>query len=136
MPSFTIEAPAEANPLTNEALYRVISRASSSDPTQIQTGTKQLQNWETLNGFYSGLQSLYLDVSLPVEVRYLAIIQLKNAVDKYWRKSAQRTLTKDEKDLIRSRCVEGVLNEPIPRLALQSAIFTSKILRSELPREW
>ena len=136
MPSFSIEAPAEAQPLTVDELYRVLLSASSSDPHQIQSGTKQLQNWESLNGFYSGLQSVYLDISLPIEVRYLAIIQLKNAVDKYWRKSAHRTLAKDEKDLIRSRVVDGVLNEPVEKLALQSAVFTAKILRSELPKEW
>jgi hypothetical protein len=31
-----------------------------------------------------------LDKSLPIEVRYLAIIQLKNGIDKYWRKTATR----------------------------------------------
>jgi hypothetical protein len=31
-----------------------------------------------------------LDKSLPIEVRYLAIIQLKNGIDKYWRKTATK----------------------------------------------
>lgn len=33
-------------------------------------------------------QSVFVDKSLPLEVRYLAIIQLKNGIDKYWRRSA------------------------------------------------
>ena len=35
-------------------------------------------------------QAVFLDKSLPYEVRYLAIIQLKNGIDKYWRKTAQK----------------------------------------------
>jgi hypothetical protein len=101
-----IEVPAEANPLTEGILYHVLRAASSSDPTQIQTGTKQLQTWEKAKGFYPLLQvrlpsmkhavrlticqSVFLDKSLPLEVRYLAIIQLKNGIDKYWRKTATK----------------------------------------------
>jgi hypothetical protein len=33
---------------------------------------------------------VFLDQSLPLEVRYLAIIQLKNGIDKYWRKTATK----------------------------------------------
>lgn len=85
-----IEVPGEANPLTEGILYHVLRSASSSDPTQIQTGTKQLQTWEKTARFYPLLQSVFLDKSLPVEVRYLAIIQLKNGIDKYWRKTASK----------------------------------------------
>lgn len=35
-------------------------------------------------------QAVFLDRSLPLEVRYLAIIQLKNGIDKYWRKTATK----------------------------------------------
>ena len=136
MPSFSIEAPGEANPLSTKALYNALLSASSSDQLQVQTGTKQLQNWEKSPGFYSGLQSLYTDLSLPLELRYLAIIQLKNAVDKYWRRTATNAVSKEEKELIRSRSLESVLNEPDLRLALQSSIFVAKIIRSEFPRDW
>ena len=136
MPSFAIEAPGEANPLNTQTLFQVLVSASSSDPHQIQTGTKQLQNWEKSPGFYSGLQSLYIDHSLPLELRYLSIIQLKNAVDKYWRKTATNAVSKEEKELIRSRSLESVLTEPDARLALQSSLFIAKIVRSEFPRDW
>lgn len=112
-----IELPAEANPLTEANLYNVLRSAASNDPLQIQTGTKQLQRWETERGYYALLQvgtsfiisclaclkstlntnnvtntlkSIFLDKSLPFEVRYLAIIQLKNGVDKYWRKTGNK----------------------------------------------
>jgi hypothetical protein len=85
-----IEVPAEANPLTEGILFHVLRSASSADPTQIQTGTKQLQEWEKARGYYPLLQAVFLDKSLPYEVRYLAVIQLKNGIDKYWRKTAQK----------------------------------------------
>jgi len=90
MPSFSIEAPGEANPLTENTLLQTLQSASSNDPQQIQSGTKQLQQWEKASGFYRHLQSVFIAKSLPVELRYLAIIQLKNGIDKYWRKTATK----------------------------------------------
>ena len=88
MPSFSIEASGEANPLTERALLQTLQSASSTSAQQIQSGTKQLQRWEKTPGFYSDLQSVFIARSLPDEVRYLAIIQLKNGIEKYWRKTA------------------------------------------------
>ena len=51
-----IEVPGEANPLTEGILYHVLRSASLADPTQVQTGTKQLQEWEKAQGFYPKLQ--------------------------------------------------------------------------------
>lgn len=51
-----IELPGEANPLTEGLLYHTLRSAASNDPQQIQTGTKQLQKWETEKGYYSLLQ--------------------------------------------------------------------------------
>jgi hypothetical protein len=87
---FQVEVPGEANPLTEGILFHVLRSASSTDQTQVQSGTKQLQHWEKTQGFYPLLQSVFLDRSLPLEVRYLAIIQLKNGIDKYWRKTATK----------------------------------------------
>lgn len=134
--SFAIEVPAEVNPLTTQNLYRVLQSASSNDQQQVKTGTQQLQNWERAPGFYSSLQSLYIDHSLPLELRYLAIIQLKNGIDKYWRKTAFNALKAEEKDLIRSRCLQSGIQEPDHRLALQIGVLTAKIVRYEYPQDW
>lgn len=134
--NFTIEVPAEANPLTDQNLFHVLQSASSNNQQQIKTGAQQLQNWEKSPGFYVFLQSLLLQKSLPFEVRYLSIIQLKNGIDKYWRKTAANVIRKDEKDLIRSRCLESGINEPDKRLALQISIVIAKITRYEYPHDW
>ena len=134
--NFAIEVPAEANPLTDQTLFHVLQSASSSDRQQIKSGAQQLQNWEKFPGFYSSLQSLLLDKSLPFEVRYLSVIQLKNGIDKYWRKTATNAIKKDEKDLIRSRSLNSGINEPDRRLALQISIVIAKITRYEYPHDW
>ncbi|KAL8646195.1 MAG: hypothetical protein Q9226_006970, partial [Calogaya cf. arnoldii] len=134
--NFAIEVAGEANPLSLQTLYQTLTAASSSDPQQIKSGAQQLQNWEKQSGYYSSLQSIFVDVSLPVEVRHLCIIQLKNGIDKYWRKTAPNAIKKDEKDLIRSRSIESGTNEPDHRLALQNALMIAKIIRYEYPLEW
>jgi hypothetical protein len=130
------ELPGEANPLNNQNLFRVLTSAASSIQQQVKTGAQQLQNWEKQPGFYSSLQSVSIDTSLPVEVRYLSAIQLKNGIDKYWRKTATNAIKKDEKTLIRSRCLDAGINEPDHRLALQNALVVAKIVRFEYPNDW
>ncbi|KAK0337104.1 hypothetical protein LTR59_014300 [Friedmanniomyces endolithicus] len=136
MPSFAIEVPGEANPLNEDLLVRTLHSAASSDPHQIQTGTKQLQQWERTDGYYKHLQSAYIDTRLPVELRYLAIIQLKNGIDKYWRKTATNAVSKDDKDAIRSRLIQSSLQESEDGLALQEALVIAKIARFEYPNDW
>ena len=131
-----IELPGEANPLNAQNLFQVLTSASSADQQQVKTGAQQLQNWEKQPGFYSSLQSVFVDTSLPVEVRYLSAIQLKNGIDKYWRKTASNAIKKDEKALIRSRCLQAGINEPDHRLALQNALVIAKIVRFEYPNDW
>lgn len=131
-----IELQAEANPLDERNLYNTLLRASSTDPQQIQTGTQQLQNWEKEPYFYATLQTILISLNHPVEVRYLAVIQLKNGIDKYWRKTAANAILKEEKTLIRSRALESGIKEPDHRLALQNALVIAKITRFEFPHDW
>ena len=131
-----IELPSEANPLNPQTLFKVLSGATSTDQQQVKTAALQLQNWEKEPGYYSGLQTVLIDTSLPFEVRYLAVIQIKNGIDKYWRKTAQKPISKEEKALIRSRCLELGVSEPDHRLALHNAIVISKIARFEYPHDW
>lgn len=111
-----IELSGESNPLTPHNVLNSLLQASGSSQQQVQTGTKQLQNWEKQEKYYTYLQvhsrlsafptlwflnlkllrdanclqDIFLDHSVPLEARYLAIIQLKNGIDKYWRKTAPK----------------------------------------------
>ncbi|KAL8932171.1 MAG: hypothetical protein Q9211_006482, partial [Gyalolechia sp. 1 TL-2023] len=134
--SFAIEVPGEAIPFSIQNLYHTLTAASSTDPQQVKSGAQQLQNWEKRPGYYRSLQSIFVDLSLPVEVRYLCIIQLKNGIDKYWRKTAINVIGKEEKDQIRAKSVESGTKEPDARLALQNALMIAKIVRYEYPLDW
>jgi hypothetical protein len=57
--SFAIEVPGEAAPLTPQQVYLALQSASSSQQLSIQTGTQQLQTWETQRGYYPLLQVCY-----------------------------------------------------------------------------
>jgi hypothetical protein len=85
-----VELPGESNPLNPQNLLHALALAASSTQQQVQTGTKQLQHWEKHESYFTLLQDIFLDQSLPIEVRYLSIIQLKNGIDKYWRKTATK----------------------------------------------
>ena len=122
--------------LAPQLLFQVVSAAASSDQQQVRNGTQQLQSWEKTGGYYSSLQTIFIDTSLPVEVRNMCAIQLKNGIDKYWRKTATNAISKEEKALIRSRCLESGINEPDRRLALQNALVIAKVLRFEFPHDW
>ncbi|KHJ33542.1 putative importin-beta domain-containing protein [Erysiphe necator] len=134
--NFVMEFPGEATPLNAEVVSRVLMSATSSEQVKIQTATQQLQEWETQRGYFSLLQAAYLNKSLPTEVRYIAIIQLKNGVDKFWRKSAKNSISSDEKATIRSHLLDGGISEEERNLALQNALLLSKIVRIDYPNEW
>ncbi|KAI4741442.1 ARM repeat-containing protein [Aureobasidium sp. EXF-12298] len=136
MQNFAIEVPGEANPLTEHTLLNVLRSAASSDPQQIQSGAKQLEHWEKVAGFYKHLQSVFIDKSQPFEVRYLAIIQLKNGIEKYWRKTAANAVSPEDKGVIRSRLLESGIEEYDHRLALQNALVIAKVSRFEYPQDW
>ncbi|KAI9821063.1 MAG: hypothetical protein M1827_003796 [Pycnora praestabilis] len=132
-----VELPQEASPLTTQSLFYVLQLAASyTTQQQIQTATQQLQNWESHKGYYVLLQNVFVEKSLPREIRYLAIIQLKNGIDKYWRKTAANAVSKEDKTSIRSRLLGSGINEAEPLLALQNALVIAKIVRFEFPHDW
>ncbi|KAJ5444209.1 uncharacterized protein N7458_008081 [Penicillium daleae] len=132
----TIELPGEAHPLTHRNVVDALVLAASSTQQQVQTGTKQLENWERHALYHAMLQDVFLDRSLPTEVRYLAIIRLKHGIDRYWRKTATNAISKDEKAQIKTRALEAGVEEPARPLALQNALMVAKILRYEFPHDW
>jgi hypothetical protein len=52
----TIELPGEANPLSHRHVVDALVLAASSTQQQVQTGTKQLENWERQPLYHAMLQ--------------------------------------------------------------------------------
>ena len=138
MPHFTIEAQGETAPLTAETIYSTLVQASGGARglQGIKVATEQLSNWETKPGYYSALQDIYVNFALDEQIRYQAIIQLKNGIDKHWRKGSLNAIGKDEKLRIRTAAIEAGVQEPSRSLALHNALMLAKIVRSEFPHDW
>ncbi|RPB03146.1 ARM repeat-containing protein [Choiromyces venosus 120613-1] len=125
-----------AVPLTPQFLFEALQAASSHSQELVKHASAQLKDWETRPGYWSLLQDAFLDRSLPVELRWLAIITLKQGVDKYWRKTANNAISKDEKAYLRSRLLSSSIDEPHHQLALQNAVIVAKVARLEYPFDW
>ncbi|KKA26207.1 hypothetical protein TD95_000039 [Thielaviopsis punctulata] len=136
--SFAIEVPADANPFNLQELCRVLGAGNSSDHAQRQTATQQLSTWESQSGFYSGLQTIFLDTSLPHELRLLAVIYFKNGIDKHWRliSHVKYGISAEEKAIIRSRLYQGTIDETSTPLLVQSSLAIAKIVRIDQSKEW
>ncbi|AEO70193.1 f3708934-bc0f-40f6-bc3e-24752b3caa16 [Thermothielavioides terrestris] len=135
--SFAIEVPGEAAPLSQWELVKALSAAATStNHAQRQSASQQLQTWEAHPDYYTDLQTTFLDTSQDKQVRFLAIILLKNGIDKYWRHTAKHAIKPENKQLIRSRLLQGSLNEQDRTLALHNALVTAKIVRIDYPNEW
>ncbi|KAK4658552.1 hypothetical protein QC762_102730 [Podospora pseudocomata] len=135
--SFAIEVPGEATPFTPVELCRTLEAASiSTDQAQRQSAGQQIQAWESHPDYYVTLQTIFLDKSLRREVRWLAIIVLKNGIDKYWRPRAKHAIPPPQKELIRSRLLQGSVDEEDRQLALHNALVTAKIVRIDYPDSW
>lgn len=61
-----IELPAEASPLTYESVVNTLVLAASSSQQQVQTGTKQLHNWQKQGMYHSMLQVFHTHLLFAV----------------------------------------------------------------------
>ncbi|ODQ67404.1 ARM repeat-containing protein [Nadsonia fulvescens var. elongata DSM 6958] len=117
-------------------IFQALQAASSQDAAGPRKPAEaQLKQWEILPGFYSMIQDVYLDRSVSLSIRWIAVIYFKNGVDKYWRKTAKNCLGPEEKAQIRSKVFNAV-DEANKQLMAQNAYAVSKICRIDYPNEW
>jgi hypothetical protein len=135
MPSFSIEVEGEANPLTRDALLSTLSSSLTSHQN-LKVSSQQLTNWEVFPNFYVLLQDIYAEFSLPWEVRLQAIIQLKNGIDRRWKKHTRNAISDEDRQRIKARAIDIGVQEPNPALALQNALTIAKVVRYEFPSDW
>ena len=65
----------------------------------------------------------------------MACVCLKNAVDKYWRKTAPHAICDEERALLKAQFL-GYLSEPELKIARQMSVVLGKLARFELPHQW
>jgi hypothetical protein len=65
----------------------------------------------------------------------MACVCLKNAVDKYWRKTAPHSIVEEERSLLKAQFL-SYLSEPELKIARQMSVVLGKLARFELPHQW
>lgn len=119
----------------DRAVIDVLERASSQDPNVLKPAEQALKEWETQPGFYTALFNVFSNTSFTINVRWMAILYLKNGVDRYWRKNAPGEIDVNEKEYIRQGLISK-FNEPVNQLAIQLAVLIAKIARYDCPKQW
>lgn len=116
-------------------LIQTLIHATSQSMIERAPAEDQLAAWGKQQQFHSMLLQIYLQSSLDLKVRSLAIIVLKNGVSKYWRKGASFGIVEQEKLEIRKLLLLR-FNEPSKQLAAHQAVVISKIARFDCPTFW
>lgn len=117
-------------------LINVLEQANSSERTANQKlAENQLKEWEKQEGFHFLLQSVYNDLSLPLQTRWLAIISFKNGIEKYWRSSRVKAISEGEKSQIKEHLFD-LIDEPNKQLSIQNAQAIARICRCDFPHHW
>ncbi|QPG75462.1 hypothetical protein FOA43_002817 [Brettanomyces nanus] len=103
--------------------------------TQQTVAESQLKQWEICKGYHYILQRVYDDMSQSLQIRWLAVICLKNGVDKYWRSTRIHAICKEEKQEIRKNLFNQ-LDESNSQLTIQNAHTIARICRHDFPAAW
>ncbi|KAH3662326.1 hypothetical protein OGAPHI_005577 [Ogataea philodendri] len=122
--------------LNIDSLVTVLTVAAGKERGANQKASEnQLKQWETVSGYHFLLQSVYLNVEYPLQIRWLAVICLKNGVEKYWRSTRVNAISKEEKFEIK-RHFFNLLDESNDQLAIQNAHALARVCRFDFPAEW
>lgn len=122
--------------LTPENLLQALEAAGNqSVDGPRDSGQQQLKLWEQVPGFFALLQDAYLDQSLPIQVRWIAVIYFKNESERHWRKSAPFAVSEPEKTAIRSK-VFGCIDESNRQLMIHNAYAIARLARMDVPGDW
>lgn len=70
-------------------LFETLNLATSQDPQQVKQAEASLAAWEKEPNFYSTILNFYFN-TFEDRVRYMAILTLKNGIDKHWRPAQQQ----------------------------------------------
>ncbi|GAA5940300.1 karyopherin KAP120 [Sporobolomyces koalae] len=115
-----------------------LSHALSPVPASRLSSLEALQAWSTLPGYYSYLANIFTNreqQAIGDQVRLQALIQLKNGIDKYWRRSAKNAIAAEEKATIRPLLLTMV-DEPNRVLAKNLAVTIGKLARLDYGVDW
>lgn len=116
-------------------LIETLRKACSLDPNLVKDAEAKIQALEITSGFCFKLLTIINNYSFEVNFRFMASSCLKNAIDKYWRKSAPNSIKEEERQAIKANFLQ-FLTEPELKIARQMSVILGKLARFELPHQW
>ncbi|KZW04127.1 ARM repeat-containing protein [Exidia glandulosa HHB12029] len=114
-------------------IFAAISGATTQDPARVQAATEALQKLESEAGTFNVLYSIAAQRSVPLDVRKLAIIRMKNVGVASWRRRS--AFTPDHKVEVRNGSMT-FLDEPDDTIARYNSLIVAKIARIDFPAQW
>ncbi|GAA5896429.1 karyopherin KAP120 [Sporobolomyces salmoneus] len=124
-------------PSSPSEVISALSLALSPSPESRSQSLAALQAWSTLPGYYSYLTKILTERGggIDDQVRLQALLQFKNGVDKYWRRSANNAISAEEKASIRPQLLTMV-DEPNRVIAKNLAVTIGKLARLDYGIDW
>lgn len=111
-----------------------LRNASSQNAELLKVAEQHLKCWETQAGFYSTLINIACDKYLDINIRWLAVLCLKNGVERYWKRPSG-SISNEEKGILRQKLLES-FSEHVNQIAVQFAVIIAKVARYDCPKEW
>eukprot|EP00770_Monocercomonoides_exilis_P013670 MONOS_13615.3-p1 / transcript=MONOS_13615.3 / gene=MONOS_13615 / organism=Monocercomonoides_exilis_PA203 / gene_product=Signal transducing adapter molecule 2 / transcript_product=Signal transducing adapter molecule 2 / location=Mono_scaffold00854:12729-19094(+) / protein_length=1847 / sequence_SO=supercontig / SO=protein_coding / is_pseudo=false len=119
------------------ALSQLLTRSLNPiNQEQIMQDMKSFESYAEKPGFLSGLEMISRpsSVSIPDNVRQLALITLKNNITDFWTNSVPpRVFSKEEKEQVKANLLASVPTERNNKIATMRAVAISAIAVKELP---
>lgn len=116
-------------------LLQTITKACSQNPIDLKDAESKIHQLEIQPGYCVNLLAIITNYTVNSNIRCMACVCLKNAVDRFWRKTAPNSIKEEERQLLKSQFL-NYLNEPELKIARQMSVILGKLARFELPLQW
>ena len=136
-----MELPAALNAQHSAAVYALIEQALHVDDAVRKPADAALRQCEQVPGFVDVLCEIVArGDAFDVQGRLMAVICLKNAVQRTWRPRGRtdvRVISADERARLKAFVLsETAMREGNRQVAVQLAVLCSKVARNDWPNEW
>lgn len=74
---------------TEALLLATLQSAASQDPTLVKQAEQNLSAWEKETNFYKTIAEFCCNPQLEERVRFMAILTLKNGIDRRWKNAGE-----------------------------------------------
>ena len=98
-----------------DELVNVLKNACSQVPKEVKWATEYLKDKEQLPGFVYGLLQISITADVDVSVRWIAVLHLKNCIERRWRPHCPSPISDDEKLSIRNNILHS-MHESVPQV--------------------